>query len=65
MRCPQGGVGYRTFVGSEWFRDVLTDQAIRDSFSRTLQFSAQVLLIQIPLGVALGLAMRKEKEKRV
>jgi glycerol transport system permease protein len=54
------GPGNRTFVGSEWFRDVLTDETIRDSFSRTLQFSAQVLLIQIPLGVALGLAMPKK-----
>jgi glycerol transport system permease protein len=54
------GPGNRTFVGSEWFRDVLTDDSIRDSFSRTLQFSAQVLLIQIPLGVALGLAMPKK-----
>jgi glycerol transport system permease protein len=54
------GPGNRTFVGSEWFRDVLTDESIRDSFSRTLQFSAQVLLIQIPLGVALGLAMPKK-----
>ena len=54
------GPGNRTFVGSEWFRDVLTDEQIRDSFSRTLQFSAQVLLIQIPLGVLLGLAMPKK-----
>ena len=54
------GPGNRTFVGSEWFRDVLTNQSIRDSFARTLQFSAQVLLIQIPLGVALALAMPKK-----
>ena len=54
------GPGNRTFVGSEWFRNVLTDESIRDSFSRTLQFSAEVLLIQIPLGVALGLAMPKK-----
>jgi glycerol transport system permease protein len=54
------GPGNRTFVGSEWFRDVLTDSTIRDSFYRTLQFSAQVLLIQIPLGVAIALAMPKK-----
>jgi glycerol transport system permease protein len=54
------GPGNRTFVGSEWFRDVLTNESIRDSFSRTLQFSVQVLLIQIPLGVALALAMPKK-----
>jgi glycerol transport system permease protein len=53
------GPGRRTFVGSEWFRDVLTDPGIRDSFYRTLQFSVQVLIIQIPLGVAIGVAMPK------
>jgi glycerol transport system permease protein len=53
------GPGNRTFVGSEWFRDVLTDSDVRDSFSRTLQFSFQVLLVQIPLGVAIGVAMPK------
>jgi glycerol transport system permease protein len=51
--------GNRLFVGSEWFRDVLTDPAVRASFGRTLRFSLQVLLIQIPLGIALGLAMPK------
>jgi glycerol transport system permease protein len=54
------GPGNRTFVGSEWFRDVLTDADVRDSFSRTLQFSFQVLLVQIPLGIAIGVAMPKK-----
>jgi glycerol transport system permease protein len=54
------GPGNRTFVGSEWFRDVLTDTDVRDSFSRTLQFSFQVLLVQIPLGIAIGVAMPKK-----
>ena len=53
------GPGSRTFVGSEWFRDVINDPSVRDSFSRTLQFSLQVLAVQIPLGVALGVAMPK------
>lgn len=53
------GPGSRTFVGSEWFRDVLKDPAIRDSFFRTLWFSVQVLLVQIPLGIALAVAMPK------
>jgi glycerol transport system permease protein len=53
------GPGSRTFVGAEWFEDVLEDPYVRDSFFRTLQFSGQVLLIQIPLGIALGVAMPK------
>jgi glycerol transport system permease protein len=53
------GPGNRVFVGSEWFRSVLSDSDVRDSFSRTLQFSFQVLLIQIPLGIAIGVAMPK------
>jgi glycerol transport system permease protein len=53
------GPGNRVFVGGEWFRSVLNDHEIRDSFWRTIRFSVQVLLIQIPLGIALGLAMPK------
>lgn len=49
----------RLFVGAEWFRDVLTDAGIRASFLRNLLFSFEVLVIQIPLGIALGLAMPK------
>jgi len=53
------GPGNRIFVGAEWFENVLTDPGIRDSFWRTIRFSVQVLLVQIPLGIALGLAMPK------
>jgi glycerol transport system permease protein len=53
------GPGNRLFVGSEWFRDVLTDRSIRDSFLRTLLFSVEVLLIQIPLGIVVALALPK------
>jgi glycerol transport system permease protein len=53
------GPGNRLFVGSEWFRDILNDPTIRASFLRTLLFSFEVLAIQIPLGIALGLAMPK------
>jgi len=49
----------RIFVGSEWFRDVIGDPIIRDSFWRSIRFSVQVLLVQIPLGIVLGLAMPK------
>ncbi|HUR03841.1 MAG TPA: sugar ABC transporter permease [Nonomuraea sp.] len=47
----------RIFVGLEWFRSVSRDPEIRAAFVRTLLFSAQVLLLEIPLGVALAVAM--------
>jgi glycerol transport system permease protein len=53
------GPNNRVFVGAEWFEEVLTDKGIRDSFFRTLLFSFEVLLIQIPLGIAIGVAMPK------
>jgi glycerol transport system permease protein len=53
------GPGDRIWVGGEWFRDVVNDPDIRDSFWRTIRFSVQVLIIQIPLGILLGLGMPK------
>jgi glycerol transport system permease protein len=53
------GPGNRTFVGAEWFENVLEDSDFRDSFFRTALFSFEVLLVQIPLGILLGLAMPK------
>lgn len=50
----------RVWVGAEWFIDVLEDPDIRDSFRRNILFSVQVLLIQIPLGIILGLGMPKK-----
>ncbi|MEU8247365.1 sugar ABC transporter permease [Nonomuraea sp. NPDC048916] len=47
----------RIFVGLEWFRAVTRDPEIRAAFLRTLLFSAQVLLVEIPLGVAIAVAM--------
>ncbi|WP_219471729.1 carbohydrate ABC transporter permease [Nonomuraea rhizosphaerae] len=47
----------RIFVGLEWFRSVARDPEVRAAFVRTLIFSAQVLLLEIPLGVALAVAM--------
>ncbi|MGH3715711.1 MAG: carbohydrate ABC transporter permease [Micromonosporaceae bacterium] len=47
----------RIFVGLEWFRDVTRDKQVRGAFLRTLIFSAQVLLIEIPLGVAIAVCM--------
>jgi glycerol transport system permease protein len=50
----------RVFVGAEWFVDVIEDPDIRASFWRNIAFSLQVLLIQIPLGILLGLGMPKK-----
>jgi glycerol transport system permease protein len=53
------GPGNRVFVGTEWFKEVLNDRRLHDALRRQLTFSGLVLLIEIPLGVAIGLAMPK------
>ena len=45
------------FVGWEWYKEVLRDPELHSALSRQLVFSAAVLAIQIPLGIALALAM--------
>ena len=50
----------RIFVGLEWFRQTLRDPEIRAAFVRNLSFSAQVLIIEVPLGVAVALAMPRK-----
>ncbi|GAA4061483.1 carbohydrate ABC transporter permease [Nonomuraea soli] len=47
----------RIFVGLDWFRDVARDPEVRGALVRTLIFSAQVLLIEIPLGVLIAVCM--------
>jgi glycerol transport system permease protein len=47
----------RVFVGLEWFRQSARDPEIHAAFARTLLFSLQVLLIEIPLGVAVAVVM--------
>ncbi len=51
------GPGDRVFVGTEWFREVLSDYRLHDALVRQLAFSALVLLIEIPLGIAIALAL--------
>ncbi len=51
------GPGQRVFVGTEWFEEVLQDSRLHDALRRQLIFSGLVLLIEIPLGVAVALAM--------
>ncbi len=47
----------RVFVGWEWYRAVLRDPELHQAFGRQLLFSCAVLAIEIPLGVALALAL--------
>lgn len=47
----------RFFVGADWYRKVLTDPRLHDSLLRQFVFSACVLAIEIPLGIAVALCM--------
>jgi glycerol transport system permease protein len=47
----------RVFVGTEWFANVMRDGDLHEALWRQLMFSLSVLLIEIPLGIALALAM--------
>ncbi|WP_445938692.1 carbohydrate ABC transporter permease [Pseudomonas sp.] len=47
----------RYFVGVDWYRQVLQDTRLHDSLLRQFIFSACVLLIEIPLGIAIALCM--------
>jgi glycerol transport system permease protein len=51
------GPDQRVFVGTEWFLQVLQDEELHNALLRQIEFSALVLLIEIPLGIALALAL--------
>jgi glycerol transport system permease protein len=51
------GPEQRVFVGSEWYRKVLTDPELHGALVRQLIFSGVVLLLELPLGVAIALCM--------
>jgi glycerol transport system permease protein len=54
------GPGQRYFVGAEWFREVLASERLHEALLRQLLFSGLVLLIEIPLGVLIALALPKK-----
>ncbi|MCG8565232.1 MAG: sugar ABC transporter permease, partial [Desulfobacterales bacterium] len=54
------GPGQRIFVGTEWFEEVLADTRLHRALGRQLLFSALVLLIEMPLGILIALAMPKK-----
>jgi len=45
------------WVGAEWFQEVLASERFHNALQRTLLFSALILAIEIPLGIAIALAM--------
>jgi glycerol transport system permease protein len=51
------GPDQRVFVGMEWYKEALRDPDLHSALLRQLVFSTAVLAIQLPLGVALALAM--------
>lgn len=51
------GPGQRVFVGTEWFVEVLHDKRLHEALIRQFIFSGLVLLIEMPLGVIIALAM--------
>ena len=53
------GPNERYFVGTEWFEEVLNSRRLREALWRQFLFSGLVLLIEIPLGVLIALAMPK------
>ncbi|MEA1081683.1 sugar ABC transporter permease [Marinobacter qingdaonensis] len=57
------GPGQAYYVGTEWFKEVLTNERLQDSLLRQFLFSGAVLLIQIPLGIGIALMMPKSGVK--
>ena len=51
------GPGNRVFVGTEWFEEMLDNPRLKSALWRQFLFSGLVLLIEIPLGVLIALAM--------
>ena len=51
------GPTQKVFVGSEWYKQVLRDGELHAALGRQVLFSLAVLAIQVPLGVAIALAM--------
>lgn len=47
----------RVFVGTEWYAEVLHNSRLHEALQRQLLFSGLVLLIEIPLGIAIALAL--------
>jgi glycerol transport system permease protein len=53
------GPGQSVFVGTEWFEEMLGNKRLHDALWRQFLFSGLVLLIEMPLGILIALAMPK------
>jgi len=53
------GPGETVYVGIEWFKEMLANYRLHDALRRQFIFSGLVLLIEIPLGILIALAMPK------
>jgi glycerol transport system permease protein len=51
------GPDQAVFVGTEWYKEILRDPELHGALYRQLLFTTAVLAIEIPLGIALALAM--------
>jgi glycerol transport system permease protein len=51
------GPDQKVYVGTEWFQQVLRDRELHAALGRQLLFSLVALAIQVPLGLAIALAM--------
>jgi glycerol transport system permease protein len=51
----------RFWVGTEWYDEIISSGRFWSSFGRSTLFSALVLTIQIPLGIAIALCIPKKK----
>jgi glycerol transport system permease protein len=49
----------RFFVGLEWYRETLQDPRFADAFLRQVGFSATVLALEVPLGIAVAKGISK------
>ncbi len=49
-----------TWAGVQWFQDVLHSQRFHSALLRNIQFSAIVMAIEIPLGLAIALTMPRK-----
>ncbi len=45
------------WVGTEWFQEILASERFHNALQRTLLFSGLILVIEIPLGISIALAM--------
>ncbi len=50
-------INTRLFVGAEWYQETLRDPRLQEALSRQLLFSALIIVIEIPLGILVALAL--------